>query len=52
LKFYDFDLKSFQITKIFDGMLSTCGAIIRARRARLTATTVEALLFKMENNIG
>jgi len=43
-------LISFHIKKIFEGMLSTCGAIIRARRARLTATTVDALLFKMENN--
>ena len=31
-------------------LFSTCGAIIRATRARLTAKTVEELLFKMENN--
>jgi len=29
---------------------SMCGAIIRSRRARLSAKTVEALLFRMENN--
>ena len=29
-------------------MFSVCGAIIRARRARLSANTVEALLFHME----
>ena len=29
-------------------LFSTCGAITRATRARLTAKTVEALLFKME----
>ena len=31
-------------------LFSRCGAITRARRVRLTAKTVEALLFKMENN--
>jgi len=31
-------------------LFSTCGVIIRATRARLMAKTVEALLFKMENN--
>ena len=31
-------------------MLLSVTVIIRARRARLTATTVKALLFKMENN--
>jgi len=29
---------------------STCGAIIRSRRTRLSTKTMEALLFKMENN--
>jgi len=29
-------------------LFSTCGALIRARRARLTAKTVESLLFRME----
>lgn len=31
-------------------LFSVCGAIIRARRARLGAKTVEALLFHMERN--
>jgi len=46
VRFLSIPASSASVERLF----STCGAIIRARRASLSARTVEALLLRMQSN--